>query len=118
MGSLAFSATHQRTCGTGIWRDRDIFLYCTFDHIAALRYWNLGQQRHYPGSAPCRQAMPVSADPVAEPAAHTRAESRGSLAMKAVFGERQTLRWREMDSNFQFRDAVAWPDRAALVGAT
>src|SRR5262252_9397086 len=39
----------------------------------------------------------------AKPAAHTRAESRGSPRTRATWGERQTLRWREMDSNFQFR---------------
>jgi hypothetical protein len=32
-------------------------------------------------------------------AAHTRAESRGSPRTRAAWGERQTLRWRGMDSN-------------------
>src|SRR6266446_1956388 len=45
----------------------------------------------------------VSADPGAKPAAHSRAESRGSRPPKAAPGERRTLRWREMDSNFRFR---------------
>src|SRR4029077_5466745 len=43
---------------------------------------------------PGRQATP-----------HSRAESRGSRHSKAARGERQTLRWREMDSNFRFPDA-------------
>src|SRR6266404_6763138 len=33
------------------------------------------------------------------------AESRGSRPSKADTGERQTLRWRKMDSNFRFPDA-------------
>src|SRR3984893_6379694 len=41
----------------------------------------------------------VSADPVAKPAAHTRAESRGSGPSKVDAAERQTLCWREQDSN-------------------
>jgi hypothetical protein len=49
------------------------------------------------------KALRVSADPVAKPAAHTRAESRGSRPSKADAGERQTLRWREMDSNHRYR---------------
>ena len=36
---------------------------------------------------------------VAKPAAHTRVESRGSPRTRAAQGERQTRRWREMDSN-------------------
>src|SRR6266550_1310564 len=42
-------------------------------------------------------------DPVAKPAAHTRAESRGSGPSKVDAAERQTLCWREMDSNFRYR---------------
>ena len=45
----------------------------------------------------------VSADPAVKPAAHTRAESRGSRPSKADAGEKRTVRWREMDSNFRFR---------------
>src|SRR3984893_8718173 len=45
----------------------------------------------------------VSADPAVKPASHTRAESRGSRRSKVAAGERQTVRWREMDSNFRFR---------------
>src|SRR5438876_6524293 len=47
----------------------------------------------------------VSADPVAKPAAPSRAESRGSRPKTAARGERRTLRWREVDSNFRFRVA-------------
>jgi len=50
------------------------------------------------------KTLRVSADPVAKPAALTRAESRGSRPSKTFAGERQTVCWREMDSNFQFRD--------------
>src|SRR5438067_7824429 len=41
----------------------------------------------------------VSANPVAKPAADTRAESRGSRPSKADAGERRTVCWREVDSN-------------------
>jgi len=41
----------------------------------------------------------VSADRVAKPAAHTRAESRRCRPSNADAAERLTLRWREMDSN-------------------
>src|SRR5258708_3186310 len=37
---------------------------------------------------------------------HTRRECRDSRATEAVSGERRTLRWRGVDSNFQFR--VRW----------
>jgi hypothetical protein len=47
-----------------------------------------------------RNTLRVSADPVAKPAAHTRAESRGSGPAKAASSERRTLRWRKPDSNF------------------
>jgi len=50
----------------------------------------------------------VSADPVAKPAAHTRAESRGSGPSKVDAGERQTLRWREVDSNLYGAFRVKW----------
>jgi len=45
------------------------------------------------------KALRVSADPVAKPAAHTRAESRGSGRFIADAGKRRTVCWREMDSN-------------------
>jgi hypothetical protein len=50
-----------------------------------------------------RNNLRVSADPVAKPAAHTRAESRGSPRTRAAWGERQTRRWRKPDSNHQSR---------------
>src|SRR5438270_12247635 len=50
------------------------------------------------------KAWRVSADPVAKPAAHTRAESRGSRCSIADEGERRTVRWRELDSNFRSRE--------------
>ncbi|HKM70364.1 MAG TPA: hypothetical protein VJX94_09945, partial [Stellaceae bacterium] len=45
---------------------------------AALRYWNMARQRYCRRLARHRRALRVSADPLAKPAAHTRAESRGS----------------------------------------
>src|SRR6266436_9497008 len=41
---------------------------------AALRYWNMARQRYCRRLARNGKAMRVSADPVAKPAAHTRAE--------------------------------------------
>src|SRR5207249_5948585 len=41
----------------------------------------------------------VSADPVHQATAHSRAESRASRPSTAAPGERRTLRWREQDSN-------------------
>jgi hypothetical protein len=38
-----------------------------------------------------------------KPAAQTRAEKRGSRPSKAAAGERLTVCWREVDSNFRFR---------------
>src|SRR5262249_13115283 len=49
------------------------------------------------------KALRVSADLGATAAALTRAESRGSPRTRAAWSERQTLRWREMDSNHWFR---------------
>ena len=65
----------------------------------ALRYWNMARQRHCRRLARYGNTRSVSADPVAKPAAHTRAESRGSGPSKLDAAERQTLCWREMDSN-------------------
>src|SRR5208282_1551841 len=70
---------------------------------AALRYWNMPRQRYCRRLARHRHTLCVSADPLAKPAAHTRAESRGSRPTKADSGERRTLRWRELDSNLRFR---------------
>jgi hypothetical protein len=67
--------------------------------LTALRYWNIARQRYCRRLARYRNTLRVSADPVAKPAAHTRAESRGSRPSKPDAGERRTLRWREMDSN-------------------
>src|SRR6266436_515478 len=66
---------------------------------AALRYWNMARQRYCRGLARYRNTRSVSADPVAQPAAHTRAESRGSGPSKVDAAERQTLCWRKTDSN-------------------
>src|SRR6516165_7488748 len=59
----------------------------------------MARQRYCRRLARYRHTLRVSADPAAKPAAHTRAESRGSRLSKADAGERRTLRWREMDSN-------------------
>src|SRR6267154_467891 len=56
-------------------------------------------QRYCRRLARNRHTWRVSADRVAKPAAHTRAESRGSRLPKADAGERLTLCWREVDSN-------------------
>src|SRR5438270_830231 len=78
----------------------------------ALRYWNMARQRY------CRRLVQnpytrrVSADPLAQPAAHTRAEGRGFRPTKESASERRTLRWREMDSNLWF------PNRSAPVFET
>src|SRR5712672_783436 len=71
----------------------------------ALRYWNMARQRYCRRLARYRNVRSVSADPGAKPAAHTRAESRGFGPSKVDAAERQTLCWREMDSNFRFPDA-------------
>src|SRR5580693_8608546 len=70
---------------------------------AALRYWNMARQRYCCRLARYRNTLRVSADPVAKPAAHTRAESRVSRPSKTTAGERQTVCWREMDSNHRYR---------------
>jgi hypothetical protein len=70
---------------------------------AALRYWNMARQRYCRRLVRYRNTLRVSADPVAKAAAHTRAESRGSRPSKPDARERQTLRWRGMDSNFRYR---------------
>src|SRR5215475_8417445 len=50
-----------------------------------------------PARSPPRNLMP-----------HTRAESRGSGPSKVDAAERQTHRWREMDSNFQYASTERW----------
>jgi hypothetical protein len=59
----------------------------------------MARQRYFRRLARYRNTLRVSADPVAKPAAHTRAESRGSRPSKAAAGERLTVCWREPDSN-------------------
>jgi hypothetical protein len=63
----------------------------------------MARQRYCRRLARYRNTLRVSADPVAKPAAHTRAESRGSRRSIADAGERRTVCWREMDSNFRYR---------------
>jgi predicted dithiol-disulfide oxidoreductase (DUF899 family) len=63
----------------------------------------MARQRYCRRLARYQNTVRVSADLVAKRAAHTRAESRGSRRSKGDAGERRTLCWREMDSNFQFR---------------
>jgi len=69
----------------------------------APRYWNMARQRYCRRLARYRNTRSVSADPGAKPAAHTRAESRGFGPSKVDAAERQTLCWREQDSNHRFR---------------
>src|SRR6184192_3232547 len=64
----------------------------------------MARQRYCRRLARYRNTLRVSADPVAKPTAHTRAESRGSRPSKADAGERRTLRWREPDSNHRSRE--------------
>ena len=69
----------------------------------APRYWNMARQRYCRRLARYRNTRSVSADPGAKPAAHTRAESRGFGPSKVDAAERQTLRWRDQDSNHRSR---------------
>jgi hypothetical protein len=66
---------------------------------AAPRYWNMARQRYCRQLARYRNTLRVSADPVAKPTEHTRAESRGSRRSKANPAERRTVCWRETDLN-------------------
>ena len=72
---------HHWHCGTGIWPRRDIV--AGRRRIASLYF--------------------VSADRGISHGSHTRAKSRGSRPRRAISRERRTVRWRKMDSNFQFR---------------
>jgi hypothetical protein len=65
----------------------------------ALRYWNIARQRYCCRLAQNPSTRRVSADPLAQPAAHSRAEGRGFRPTKASASERRTLCWREVDSN-------------------
>ena len=73
---MAFSRPHQRYCGTGIWSGRD-----------KPTDWRAME-------SPARLRRPV-----AKPASHTRAESRGSRRSAVAAGERRTVRWSKPDSN-------------------
>src|SRR5438105_9580768 len=66
----------------------------------------MARQRYCRRLARYRNTLRVSANPVAKPAADTRAESRGSRPSKADAGERRTVCWREVDSNL--RSPFAW----------
>jgi hypothetical protein len=57
--------------------------------------------RDIPAGWRAMEALRVSGYPAPKPASHTRAESRGSRRSKVAAGERRTVRWREMDSNFR-----------------
>src|ERR1700722_761746 len=69
----------------------------------------MARQRYCRRLARYRNTLRVSADPVAKPAAHTRAESRAFRRSIADAGARRTVCWREMDSNFRF------PNRSAPI---
>src|SRR6202035_2823747 len=77
--SWALSPLHQPHCGTGIRPDRDI----------AARRSDIKTSRRL-----CRRGrQAIRANPRRKP---------GSRPSKAAAEERQTVCWREMDSNFQF----------------
>ena len=69
---------------------------------AALRYWNSARQRYCRQSVRYRKTLRLcrpdcqasSPDPRGKP---------GSRPFKAAAGERQTVCWREMDSNYWYR---------------
>src|SRR5712672_1334152 len=69
------------------------------DHISGTAVLEYGPTEILPQVGTNWKALRVSADRVAKPAAHTRAESRGSRPSNADAAERLTLCWREMDSN-------------------
>src|SRR5271167_2238541 len=69
---------------------------------STLRYWNLARERPCRPSASYRRATPVSPDRTARSAPHTGGKSPAFRRERAKSRETQTLRWREMDSNFQF----------------
>src|SRR5215471_4860241 len=59
----------------------------------------MARQRYCRRLARSCNTLRVSADRVAKPAAHSRAESRGSRPSKAARGEKRTHRWTKRDSN-------------------
>src|SRR6202030_1641716 len=69
------------------------------DHISGTAVLEYGPAEINPRIGVQWKALRVSADPVAKPASHTRAESRGSRRSAVAAGERRTVRWREQDSN-------------------
>src|SRR5262249_54333097 len=77
---------------------------------------NMARQRYCRRLVRSRNTLRVSADPVARPAAHTRAESRGFRPTKAASGERRTLCWRKVDSNRRSLWSLR-PERACAPGA-
>src|SRR5215813_904360 len=74
-----------------------------------MRYWNIARQRHFRSSTRCCWTLRVSVDSAARPSPHT-AGNRGFSTYEDEFsretGSHLTLRWREMDSNFQYAGAV------------
>ena len=70
---------------------------------AARRYWNRGQQRYCRSLVRYCSTLRVSADRAANRAAHTRAKPAVLDLQRPGLCETRTLRWREVDSNFQFR---------------
>ena len=75
---------------------------------------NMARQRYCRRLARYRNTLRVSADPVAKPAAHTRAESRGSRRLIADAGERRTVCWREVDSNLRSPVSGDTPQRPRI----
>src|SRR5262252_2295195 len=71
------------------------------NRMATMRYWNIARQRHYRSSARCCWTLRVSVDRAAHPSPNTPGKPR-------LLGSHLTLRWREMDSNFQYASTVRW----------
>src|SRR5215471_4966558 len=61
---------------------------------AALRYWNLARQRHYPASARCCRILRVSADAAAPHGRQNGGKPASFLGERRKSGKRQTVRWR------------------------
>jgi hypothetical protein len=76
----------------------------------ALRYWNKARQRNCYSLARYCSGLRVSADRAANRAAHTRAKGAVLALPRPGLCETQTLRWRGVDSNFRFRDALSGAD--------
>src|ERR1700730_12714379 len=82
------------------------------DHISGTAVLEYGPTEILPQVGANWKALRVSADRVAKPAAHTRAESRGSRPSTADAAERLTLCWREQDSNHRSRGDAPDASRA------